>query len=70
MKWLTKSDYLKFLTHPAYLWLQKHAKDKLPDFDERAQAAVDEGNLVETYARRLRALKNQLNRRLLSALSI
>jgi hypothetical protein len=53
MKWLTKSDYLKFLTHPAYLWLQKHAKDTLPDFDERAQAAVDEGNLVETYARRL-----------------
>jgi hypothetical protein len=53
MKWLTKSDYLKYLTHPAYLWLQKHAKDKLPDIDERAQAALDEGNLVETYARRL-----------------
>ena len=27
MKWLTKSDYLKFLTHPAYLWLQKHNKE-------------------------------------------
>ncbi len=53
MKWLTKSDYLKFLIHPAYLWMQKHAKDKLPPFDEAAQAVVDAGNEVEACARQL-----------------
>ena len=53
MKWLTKSDYLKFLIHPAYLWLQKHAKDRLPPFDEVTQAIVDAGNEIEAVARRL-----------------
>lgn len=52
MKWLTKSDYLKYLIHPAYLWLQKHAKDKLPPFDEAAQALVDQGNELELLARK------------------
>lgn len=53
MKWLTKSDYLKYLIHPAYLWLQKHDKDKLPPFDEGVQAIIDAGNEVEGYARGL-----------------
>lgn len=53
MKWLTKSDYLKYLIHPAYLWLQKHAKDKLPPFDESVQAILDAGNEVDGYARGL-----------------
>jgi hypothetical protein len=53
MKWLTKSDYMKFLIHPAYLWLAKHAKDKLPPFDEAAQANVDQGEAVEEVARQL-----------------
>src|SRR4051812_31344550 len=49
-KWLTKSDYMKFLIHPAYLWLAKYAKDKLPPFDEIAQAAVKQGYAVEDSA--------------------
>jgi len=53
MKWLTKSDYLKFLTHPAYLWLQKHNKEKLPAFDDTTQAIIDAGNVIEEYARQL-----------------
>jgi hypothetical protein len=53
MKWLTKSDYLKYLIHPAYLWLQKYDKDKLPPFDEATQAIVDAGNEIEGYARGL-----------------
>lgn len=53
MKWLTKSDYMKFLIHPAYFWLAKHAKDQLPPFDEIAQANVDQGNAVEAVAQKL-----------------
>jgi hypothetical protein len=53
MKWLTKSDYLKFLIHPAYLWLAKHAKHELPPFDEIAQANVAQGNAVEAVAAKL-----------------
>ncbi len=49
-KWLTKSDYLKFLIHSAYLWLAKYAKDELPEFNEVAQANVDQGNAVEAVA--------------------
>ncbi len=53
MKWLTKSDYLKYLIHPAYLWLQKHDKEKLPPFDDAVQAIVDAGNEIEAVAREL-----------------
>jgi len=49
-KWLTKSDYMKFLIHPAYLWLAKYAKDELPEFDEVGQANVDQGYAVEAVA--------------------
>jgi hypothetical protein len=52
-KWLTKSDYLKFLIHPAYLWMAKYAKDKLPEFDEIGQANVDQGYAVEEMAQKL-----------------
>lgn len=53
MKWLTKSNYKLFLIHPAYLWLKKHQPDKLPEFDDSAQARMEVGNEVENYARRL-----------------
>jgi hypothetical protein len=53
MKWLTKSDYLKYLIHPAYLWLQKWDKDRLPPFDEAAKAIMEQGNVLEGYAREL-----------------
>jgi hypothetical protein len=53
MKWLTKSDYLKYLMHPAYLWLAKHAKDKLPEIGEVLRFMFDQGNAVEAEALRL-----------------
>jgi len=53
MKWLTKSDYLKYLIHPAYLWLAKHDKDRLPAPSENDQARFTQGDEVETYARKL-----------------
>jgi hypothetical protein len=53
MKWLTKSDYLKYLVHPAYLWLAKHDKDKLPKPSENDLARFADGNEVEGYARKL-----------------
>ena len=50
---LTKSDYLLFLKHPAWLWLKKHDKDKLPPVDDNTQAMFDAGFLFESYAERL-----------------
>ncbi len=50
---LSKSDYLLYLKHPAWLWLKKHDKDKLPPIDENTQAVFDAGNLFEGYAEQL-----------------
>ena len=50
-KWLTKSDYLKFLIHPAYLWLAKNDKSKLLPFDHLAEANIAQGAAVEAFAR-------------------
>jgi len=50
---LSKSDYLLFLRHPAWLWLKKYDKDKLPPVDENLQAMFDAGNEFESYANQL-----------------
>lgn len=50
---LSKSDYLLFLRHPAWLWLKKHDKSKLPPIDDALQAIFDDGKLFETYADKL-----------------
>lgn len=50
---LSKSDYMLFLRHPAWLWLKKHDKDKLPLIDEDTQAIFDNGFLFESYAEQL-----------------
>jgi hypothetical protein len=50
---LSKSDYLLFLKHPAWLWLKKHDKSKLPPVDDNTQAMFDAGFLFESYAERL-----------------
>ena len=42
-----------FLKHPAWLWLKKHDKTKLPEPDEGLQALFDEGLLFESYAERI-----------------
>src|SRR3990167_2029120 len=50
---LSKSEYLMFLKHPAWLWLKKHDKGKLPEPDEQLQALFDAGHLFEEYAEKL-----------------
>lgn len=50
---LSKSEYMLFLKHPAWLWLKKHDKTKLPPVDEATQAIFDTGHLFESYAEQL-----------------
>ena len=50
---LSKSNYLLYLRHPAWLWLEKHNKKILPEVDEDTQAIFDAGNLFELYAEKL-----------------
>jgi hypothetical protein len=44
---------MNFLRHPAWLWLSKNDKYKLPPFDAATQARFDAGNLFESYAEKL-----------------
>jgi hypothetical protein len=39
-----------FLKHPAWLWLKRHDKKKIPEPDANLQAMFDAGNLFEEYA--------------------
>lgn len=50
---VSKSDYMLFLRHPAWLWLKKHAKHLLPPVDAALQARFDEGHTFEQYAEAL-----------------
>ncbi len=50
---LSKSEYLMFLKHPAWLWLKKYDKGKLPKIDDNTQAIFDTGHLFEKYAEQL-----------------
>lgn len=50
---LSKSEYLLFLKQPAWLWLKKHDKAKLPEIDLATQALFDNGRLFEAYAEEL-----------------
>ena len=47
---LSKSDFMLFLRHPAWLWLKKHDRDKLPPPDANLQAVFDAGHEFEEYA--------------------
>lgn len=51
--YLSKSDYMLFLRHPAWLWLKKHKKHLLPPTDAALQARFDEGHAFEPYAEAL-----------------
>ena len=42
-----------FLRQPAWLWLKKHDKAKLPQVDAALQALFDSGHLFEDYANKL-----------------
>ncbi len=50
---ISKSDYMTFLRHPAWLWLKKHDKSKLPPVDDNTQALFDSGHKFEYYAESL-----------------
>lgn len=50
---LSKSDYMLFLRHPAWLWLKKFDKEKLPTADVNLQAMFAAGHAFELYAERL-----------------
>lgn len=50
---ISKSDYLLFLRHPAWLWIKKYDKSKLSEPDSSLQARFDEGTLFEYYAEKL-----------------
>ncbi len=44
---------MMFLKHPAWLWLKKHDKNKLPEPDKTLQLRFDEGALFESYAEKI-----------------
>lgn len=51
---LTKSDFLKFIQCPKYLWLAKYRKDLLTgEIDAATQKMFDDGFEVENYAYQL-----------------
>src|SRR3989344_8190127 len=50
---ISKSEFMMFLKHPAWLWLKKYDKEKLPLPDKGLQALFDEGILFEQYAEKL-----------------
>ena len=50
---LSKSEYMLFLKQPAWLWLKKHDKKKLPEIGLALQAMFDNGHLFESYAEQL-----------------
>lgn len=47
---LSKSDYMLFLRHPAWLWVKKNDPKKIPPVDENTQALFDSGHQFEPYA--------------------
>lgn len=50
---ISKSEYMMFLKHPAWLWLKKFDKSKIPIADEDLQARFDDGTLFEDYVEKL-----------------
>ncbi len=46
---ITKSEYMLYLRHPAWLWLKKNAPEKLPPADAATQAKYDAGYAFEPY---------------------
>ncbi len=52
--YLSKSDFLKYLCCPSYLWLFKYKKEIVPQNEEEAaKHRLEQGNEVETWARKL-----------------
>ena len=50
---LSKSEYMMFLRHPAWVWLKKHRKEVLPAPSPALQARFDDGHYFEQFAEAL-----------------
>jgi hypothetical protein len=50
---ISKSDYMLFLRHPAWLWLKKHQPKRLPEPDANLLAIFATGHRFEAYAEQL-----------------
>ena len=50
---LSKSEYMLFLKHPAWLWIKKHAKNLMPPIDDALQARFDDGHAFEPFVESL-----------------
>lgn len=50
---ISKTDYITYLKHPAWLWLRKHDPDFLDAPDENSQAIIDEGREFEKLAEQI-----------------
>lgn len=50
---ISKSDYMLFLKHPAWLWVKKNDPTNIPPVDENLQSLFDAGNRFEPYAESL-----------------
>ena len=46
---LSKSDYMLFLKHPAWLWVKKIDPKKIPPIDENTKVIFDDGHRFESY---------------------
>ncbi len=53
MQQLSKSDYMLFLKHPAWLWLKKNDPKKLPPEDEQTKAKFEGGHEFEAIAEKI-----------------
>lgn len=50
---LSKSDYMLFLRHPAWMWVKKNDPSKIPPVDDATQALFDSGHRFEPFAESL-----------------
>ena len=50
---ISKSDYMLFLRHPAWLWIKKNDPGKIPSVDDNTQALFDAGHKFEPFAESL-----------------
>lgn len=53
MQQLSKSDYMLFLKHPAWLWLKKNEPKRLPPEDEQTMAKFEGGHEFEAIAEKI-----------------
>ena len=50
---ISKSEYMLYLKHPAWLWIKKHAKHLMPPIDDALQARFNDGHAFEPFAESL-----------------